>query len=58
MTWLYITHNINIFIILMKALLGNKLNDICLETLYFLVFKYMLFFYMHDVYKLIQAQVW
>ena len=27
----------------MKFLLGNKLNDLCHETLYFLVFKYFLF---------------
>ena len=43
LTWIYITHNLNIFIIRIKVLLGNNLNDFCLETFCFLVFKYFLF---------------
>ena len=35
LTWLYITHNINILIIWVKALLGNKLNDCYFDTLFF-----------------------
>ena len=43
LTWLDITHNNNIFIIWMKALLWNKLNGYCLDTLYFLVLRNFLF---------------
>ena len=43
LTCLYITHNINIFIIWTKVLLRNKLNGLGLGTPCFLVFKYFLF---------------
>ena len=39
LTWLYITHNINILITWMKVLLWNKLNDSCFDTLCFFGFQ-------------------